>query len=495
MLKPESCRGCPLYNISQSFSVPDGKGTLGVTLVGDKLEHEDAIDSKPFSRRGRAGSLLEQAFQRLGYTRSQFRLSTVVACQPPGNRLENTSFEANAIKHCGTHFGRAFNGQNTGTGANVILAMGNATLKALTGATGSHKEKQSINFLRGFVMHGPYGLVIPTFHPGFIRAGYMKYFGVFMRDLQRAVDVAQGRFRHRYVDGYEIPKYDTTPSLHDAICYALKVKDNQNLTVGYDIETPHSSDKDSGEKGQTLTMSEEYAGGGDSEFVYDPLLVDTAASVEDAVGSEANGLDSSHILTIQFATSANEGICFPWEGKYIEVAKKLLGYQNPKMGWNNWGFDDPRLERHGVTFGGAGTIDLMWKWHHCQPDLEKNLQFAASYCGWPFPWKHLYGKMMSWYGCADVAALHHIDDVVSAEMKQRGIYNGWERHVQGLHHQILNPMVARGYPVDAEERIRVGEWLTKEQERLLGEIQLEVPIECGVRSVGPKRKVKALGSM
>lgn len=498
MLKPDSCRGCPLYNISQSFSVPDGKGTLPVYLIGDKLEHEDAIDGKPFTRRGRGGSLLNQALERLGYTRSQFRLGNVVSCQPPGNRLENTSYETQAIQHCRQHFERVLSagmGESPNRTQGVILAMGNVALKALTGASGSHKEKQSINFLRGFVMQGPYGLVVPTFHPGFIRGGYMKYFGVFMRDLQRAVDVAQGRFYHRYGANYTQPKFDTSPSLHDAICFALKVKDNSQQTLGYDIETPHSSNKDVGEKTMAMETETSVSVGGDGddvEFSYNPSALETVDINQTEVESgEDEESDTGTILTCQFSLSETSGICFPWEGKYIDVAKKIFSYSNPKMGWNCWGFDDPRLFRHGVIMG-SPTIDLMWKWHHCQPDLERNLQFAASYAGWAFPWKHLYGKAMQWYGCADVASLHCIDRVITNEMERMGIEGGWRRHVQDLHHRILDPMVKRGYPVDRVERERVGVWLKKTQERILEEVQRLVPMESGVRSVGPKRKVEGM---
>lgn len=499
MLKPETCRGCPLHNISQSFSVPDGKGTLNIAIIGDKLEHEDGIDGKPFSPRSRGGSLLNQAFQRLGVTRSQFRLGNVVACQPPRNKLEGANFEIPAVQHCRPNFERVLPTRVTeGPDGNpvVILAMGNSPLKALTGASGVHKEKQSVNFLRGFVMRGRDGLVIPTFHPGFIRAGYMKYFGVFVRDLQRAIDVAQGRFYHRYVQNYQQPNYQTSPSLHDAVCFALKVKDNQQLSVGYDIETPHSKDKDAGEKTNVLTLGATENPTNDVEYSYDAAsmaIVGDEGNIEDSTPGREEYEDTT-ILTIQFSTSRTEGICFPWEGRYIEVAKKILSYQNPKMGWNNWGFDDPRLHQHGVQFGGpsgTGTIDLMWKWHHCQPDLDRNLQFAAGYCGWPFPWKHLYGSMMNWYGCADVASLHLIDEVVTAEMKKMGIYQGWERHVQGLHHRVLDPMVMRGYPVDEEERERVGVWLEKKQGELLGAIQGMVPIESGVRKLEPVRSIKS----
>lgn len=488
MIKPKSCDGCPLASISQSFSVPEGNASLGVWIVGDHLAQYDAIEGKPFSRKSPAGSLLDQVIQRLGYTRKQFGWTNLIQCLPPGAKLEYASYEKDAIGHCSANFVRNIGGENSHNTNRVILALGNLALKNLTGASGSEKEKQSIRYLSGFVMQGRYGLVVPVFHPRMIRQGAMKYTGLLTRYVQRAVDVAQGRWNeHRYHNNYIQPKFDTSPSLHDAITFALQIKDNPGLRVAYDIETPHSQEKDSGDKGQTITLSETLA---DNEFSYDPGVVEIVEGRDEEEDELKNvDDDSGRIITIQFSTDKGSAICFPWEDNYIRVAKKILSYPNTKLNWNGWHFDNPRIIRNNASIGGI-NIDLMWKWHHAQPDLDRNLQFAASYCGYPFPWKHLYGKAMNYYGCADVASLHWIDEVITEEMARMRILAGWERYVQNLYTGILAPMVGRGYPINTVKRKIVGDWLDKESERLWKEMQERVPIESGIRNVGPKRKVE-----
>ena len=59
MQKPIQCQFCNLNKLSQGFSLPEGKGNYGVTLIGDWLSDHDRIEGLPFRPKSSAGSLLE----------------------------------------------------------------------------------------------------------------------------------------------------------------------------------------------------------------------------------------------------------------------------------------------------------------------------------------------------------------------------------------------------------------------------------------------------
>lgn len=498
MLKPHECTNCVLAKISRSFSRPEGDGTLNVSIIGEGCGHDEAIDGLPFRPYAASGSLLEQTFKSLGYRRSQFRLWNLIGCQPPNNALDKTWYEEKAINHCKVHFDKVIPRVDNGGDANrVIFALGNVPLKWLTGASGIGKEKQSISYLQGFVLRSPYGLVVPFFHPAYIRRGATEYTEMFRTTLQRAVDVAQGRFLHPYAATYKQPEFTPYPSLDDAVSFAYRVKDtNGKVPLGVDIETPMSRDKDSGGDGDSEDTEDATEGKEGIDAVLGAKEAAINATSATPILSPRWGSRHDIITTVQFSLGEWEGICFPWDngGPYSYIAKEILKLKGEVLGWNFYTFDQPRLERNGVRFGAHKITDLMWKWHHYQPDLDRNLQFAASYCGWPFPWKHLYGSKMQWYGCADVAVLHWIENRITKPMEakrhpqsgvslmdgyERWVYNTWPR---------LKAASDIGYNINRVEREKVGVWLKSEKERIYGEVQGVTPIS--IRNVSPRREVK-----
>ena len=175
MLKPSYCftSKCPLAHIATGFSSPCGLGTSGVAIVGEALGGDEAIHGYPFYEKAQAGSKLEEVFRLANVNRSMFYLWNIVACQPPGNFLEGAWYQDAAISHCSKHFENAMNKFTPKSGMpRVILALGNIPLTTLTGVSGLAYEKQSISFLRGYVVQNPrYGYIVPSYHPSFLKRG------------------------------------------------------------------------------------------------------------------------------------------------------------------------------------------------------------------------------------------------------------------------------------------------------------------------------------
>lgn len=211
--KPDSCQGCPLYGDAKGFSKNEGSGTNKVLIIGEALGHNERADGLPFRPFAQAGSLLERAFKRCGFSREQFHLTNICRCQPPEDFLAGARYEFEAIQHCRQYLEetlRTFHPR-------AILALGGTATRELTGLSGT---KQGVSYVRGYVIPCilPEALnipVVPSFHPSFIRQGHQEMFGILCHDIQRAVDVAKtgGEWvvsereveEHSYVEDANVP--------------------------------------------------------------------------------------------------------------------------------------------------------------------------------------------------------------------------------------------------------------------------------------------------
>ena len=433
LIKPSECVPCDLGTKGTGFSKPEGTGANGVLAVGEGLGFNEAKDGLPFRPYAEAGSVLERAFKRSGYDREQFRLYNIVNCHPPNDWLAGAPWEIGAIEHCKVHFRRVVEEMKP----KVILALGSIALRTLTGMAGKY---QGITHLRGYVLDAyEYGIpVLSTYHPSFIRRGNQNLFGVFCRDMMMAVDLAKnGKKKVREVEYVEYPSAD------DARRFLSEVRANPQKLLTYDIETDKS-----------IGLLED-------EFESDP---------------------SYNITQIQFSLDPYTGIAFPWEEPFVSISREIMRLRNKKAGINCWDFDDPRLRHHGFTLNGE-IHDLMWAWHHLQPDLPANLQFIASFFGMDKPWKHYGTSKPRFYGCVDVDAPQRIAARIFSDMEKRGVLRGYMEHVYGLW-PILSDAANRGMPVNEDKRRELGIELQAAKDAEFERMQNLVPEE--VRKVHPK---------
>lgn len=436
--KPAGCDGCSLWGDGRGFSRPEGTGSIGVLVVGEALGRNEEVDSLPFRPYAEAGAVLERAFTRSGYSREQFRLWNIVACRPPRDHLEGASYEVGAIEHCRVHFDRVVEE----TKPKVILALGNIPLRTLTGMAGRY---QTITHVRGYILDcARYEIpVLPTMHPSYIRRGGMSQFGVLAHDLAKAVDVAvNGIPKRRPIHYVEHPSPDDARKFLELV---RRYGPEGSRILTYDIETETSKDLAEDERGD------------------DP---------------------SQKITQIQFSLKAGTGIAFPWEEPYTTISKAIL--ETPGItiaGFNSWDYDDSRLRRYGIAVPLDRSHDLMWAWHHLQPDLPANLQFVASFYGMDFPWKHLGDSRPRYYGCADVDAPQRIIEKVFDDLRKRKVDRGYNRHVLQLW-PVLARAADRGVPINDDARQQFGVELSAQKSETLKEMQSMVPDE--ILNVQPK---------
>lgn len=374
---------CPIPG-AKSWSDPEGTGSIGVLILGEALGDSEARDHLPFRPYAPAGSVLERAIRRAGYTRDQFVIHNVVPVQPPHNYLEGAPYETEAIEW----------GKELLVGAlakyqpRCILALGNIPLKTTTGLTG---EQRSVSHLRGWSVPAlpMFGSVpvVGSFHPSFLRRGAMPLFSVLVHDLKLAVAVANSKLgqtvkffspvlsRDVLYTRHDITANDLTdpaipagyipmPTEENAWRFYDECREDERRLIAYDIETPRSSE---------------------------------------ATENDSDELGDTAIVSMQFSLGPRSGIFLPWREPFIEMAKRVLALPNPKAGANTWRFDNPILRAHGAHINGTNH-DVRWAWHALQPDLRGALQFIASFydAGDGAPWKHLHGTHPAQYGILDV---------------------------------------------------------------------------------------------
>lgn len=428
--KPSSCEGCAIYSHGTDFSSIEGQGSLGVMLVAEASGEHESRESTPLVKWAPAGSLIERTFKRLGYDRQQFTLTNTLRCRPRNNWLSGAPWEYSALSHCRPNLDAAIATRRP----RAILALGDTATRELTGLAG---DARGVSHLCGYALRGPNDIpVIPAYHPAFIRRGKASYQGLLCRNLQRAVNIAAGRDREWIWNIEEAQharriRYQVHPSLDEARSFWLRVSSNSGATLSYDIETYESASLD-----------------------------------EDA----RDGFTDTRLRLLQFSIEGGSGIAFPWEGEYREIAQRILHSPNTKCGHNVWLFDDKVLkacgEREGIDLRPRGTIhDTLQMFHHWQPDLPAHLQFAAQFVQFPFPWKHLAGTDLEFYGCVDVDATLRLYEFLLTALQRDGLWAGaWSPDANcsgGYVGQVLQvrPVLAamedRGLPVDDAERLKL----------------------------------------
>jgi uracil-DNA glycosylase family 4 len=363
-----SLEGCPIPG-ARGFQRVDGRGSCGVLILGEAMGQQEVDEGCiGFVEWAQAGSVLSRAIRRVGMARDQFFFWNVVPTQPPKNWLEGAPWEREAIA-----WGRPFLDHVIESHRpRAILALGNVATRVTTGLSG---DKLGVSHLSGFVLPSQWAgvPVVPCFHPSFLRQGHMSHFSVLLRALRLATAVSrEGRQPQLPPVDNPPPGYILYPTEEAALEFEREAREARY--IAYDIETPYSTAEDTAE--------------------------------------EDNGKAENErgIISIQFSLHDNSGIYLQWRDPFISVARRILAGSVAKLGWNIWRFDNPVLKANACKIGGE-SHDLMWGWHHLNPDLPRGLQFAAAQSGWPWPWKHLDNAAPQFYGIVDVDALHFLAGV------------------------------------------------------------------------------------
>jgi uracil-DNA glycosylase family 4 len=520
--KPLSCSGCQLESHGFDFSEPEGLGKLGVLVCAEASGEAEARDKLPLRPYAPSGMIYERTIRRLGFDRDQFVTTNCVRCRPRENMLEGMWYEQQALAHCEPNLVAVLAKHKP----RVLVALGNVALKSLTGW---HGDKKTISHLRGYALRAlpqfcaaaqnPDLCVVPTFHPAFLRRGAVHLMGVLARDIMRATRIASGKDKSFVLDepepawvakeiwdgmkpGDDWDEINESAKYHQE-AYLANWLDRNHLN--YNLKpTPRELD----------LFCRDVKARSDAWSVLSPDMQDAsylALSADLETRESANldedatdGYTDTIIEQIQFSIEPAQGIALAWTEDHQQAARFLLRLALPKVGQNFWLFDQKVLRAVGVRshndpcrYKVNGTVfDTLQQFHFLQPDLKAHLQSAASYCQFPFPWKHLNGSNLPLYGCVDSDSALRVYYMTRKTMEHQGIWRdpvpsrnsiGYLSQVQAVR-PILADMEDRGIPVDNARRLALDSDFEKAQTELMIELNERFPDE--IRSVHPKEGYK-----
>lgn len=401
--KPDSCRGCPLFERPHGkpmgFSVPDGTGLNGVMIVAEALGEQEEKEGRGLV--GQSGYTLFQQLKRIDIERDDFTIFNTIACRPPDNKLVKQPYEAQAILHCAPNLDRAIENAKATAQANgktfVIVTLGITPFKRVM----DYDYKRNATLLKKDYYAYPFwspkynAWVLNAPHPAYLLRGNTHLWSVVHFVFQRALEIANNGF------SYDVENYDLDP-LPDVFSrwvngYVDSLRDVPDNPLSYDIETPYKK----------------------------------KVKDEEEVGKEEAALNDDHtILRCSFAYELH-GQTYTtsvvWDSRYMADIERLFATAPYVLGWNSDKYDYPRVSRY-VTVRGIG-LDGMVAWHILNTSLPKALGFVTPYY-WQKTamWKHLADEEPAFYNAKDADAALKCWIGIKRDLINNKLWHVYERH-------------------------------------------------------------------
>lgn len=400
--------------------IVNGEGSLDskIFIIGEAPGANEVLKGRPFC--GGAGLVLDSMLAEVGIRREDCYVDNVIQEQPPKNNFGVYYISGTAsaeLMQAHVRIKQLIEKYKP----NVVLALGNEALTALTNERGIIKWRGSILNCRGVK-------VIPTIHPAMIMRQY-EHRPQAVFDLAKAK--AQGKFpefTNNYKDNFIVnPTYTT-------VMQTIEFLHKQEY-VSFDIET-------------------------------------------DMLRTVVHKFAETHPITcIGFGWSKEDAICIPlfyngielWSEKEeqdIIIALRAL-FANPAIKFiaQNAQFDMTELKFF-YEFEVANLfIDTMIAQHCVYPELPKGLGFLTSiYTQRPYHKDigKLPGSQNTWiYNCLDCVTTW---ESAKAIMREAIEFQTWDFYLQHSHKLIkpLMEMQLRGVLIDVKARAQLEKDLTKD---------------------------------
>lgn len=368
-----------------------------IMIVGEFPSEQDLMKGAPFA--GATGTELKKMLSEAQIFKDSCFQTLVVRTRVQGNNIDSLIASTKSrVTPAHVKFQGQWVTEQTMEGVktliaeinqvqpNVIIALGNLALWALTGELGITKwrgSEMACTLVPGFK-------VIPTIAPGMVNAQWkMRTLAVF--DFKRVRREMTSRILHAVdykfvLDANYTDTIDYLKSLYDNALQALAV--GKSLRYSVDIETR-----------------------------------------------------AGHIACLSIAKSKTEAICIPFmnvlkpEGHWTIEEETAIVYriyqifQASQIVGQNFNYDAQYILRHWHFTAFYLVADTMLTHHSCFSNLEKNLSFLSSmYCEHHLHWKddrtswqegqNGEGEIAYWrYCCMDSARTYEIIDATEATVK------------------------------------------------------------------------------
>ena len=167
----KSCNKCKLCKTRQNIVFGTGNKQSKLMFIGEGPGADEDRLGEPFV--GRAGKLMNLAFETLGIDRKEVYIANVVKCRPPGNRNPEEDEAVACLDY--------LRNQVILVQPEIIVLLGSVALKnilgkeyGITASRGKWVEKKGIKYM-------------PTWHPAALLRDETKKID-FIKDLQKVVE-------------------------------------------------------------------------------------------------------------------------------------------------------------------------------------------------------------------------------------------------------------------------------------------------------------------
>jgi hypothetical protein len=408
--------------------------------------------------------MLNRGLEKSKIPRSSVKIGNIINCQPPGNKIEKTTWEYTAPATCRERYlagqidkwvaagGRVI---DVGTGPSladdgtwipgrdptfgpvtnkVMVTLGAVPLRNILGLP---KRGVRVQDFHGTIQRDPSNRfwVVPSYHPSHLARGAFNLFGVMRFDFERAKHVAEHGWEVEDTELVEDP--DVWWFREWAEVYLAAVaEDPWGIWLAVDIETPDKAKKV--DEGELKIADRDY-----------------------------------QITRVNFSYNRNQGVTVPFHGPYIEIIKRLLEALGVKCFWNA-NYDVPRLRSKGIAVA-QPIWDFMWAWHVLQSDLPRGLGFVAPFYSTYGPWKHLSDTEPVKYAAIDGVQTLRVAFGITEHLQRLNMWHVFERHVWKLDTLALHPAEEVGLLADKDRLLDAHDELAKLQAGYDEEIRALVP--------------------
>ena len=144
-----NCTKCKLCNNRQNVVIGTGNKNAKIMFIGEGPGADEDIKGIPFV--GKAGKLMDKAFEGIGIKREEVYIANIVKCRPPNNR--NPEYEE--ADSCREYLESQIKLVNP----KIIVLLGSVALKNILG------KEYGITSSRGKWIEKDGTKYLPTFHP------------------------------------------------------------------------------------------------------------------------------------------------------------------------------------------------------------------------------------------------------------------------------------------------------------------------------------------
>lgn len=167
----KQCKKCKLCNTRQNVVFGVGNANTDIMFIGEGPGGDEDRLGEPFV--GKAGQLMNKAFDIVGIKRDEVYIANIVKCRPPHNRDP----EADEVNACMNYL----RNQVMIIKPKIIVLLGRISLQNILG------EEYKITASRGKWVEKKGILYMPTWHPAALLRDETKKID-FIEDLKKVVE-------------------------------------------------------------------------------------------------------------------------------------------------------------------------------------------------------------------------------------------------------------------------------------------------------------------